>query len=248
MMNHHCRHHEISVEVPVVSRNGWAVVYAGFIIMLLCFFILLCAYSVTDTSKVSQAVRSFSTAVALPTTEHSATGRGGDIASPKEGRIAGTDSHIDELYHSIEKMATELGMGNDIHASLSGKGMLLQLSNSILFAPGRATVLPDGQKLIAHVGDMMVSHPMYNLRIEGHTDNTPIHTAQYPSNWELSTLRAVNVLRCLTDRRSIDAGRLSAVGFGEYTPRFPNDTPENKAKNRRVELFFFRNDIKKVVQ
>ncbi len=246
-MHHHCKH-EMSAEVPTVSRNGWAVVYAGFIIMLLCFFIMLCAYSVTDRSKVSLAVKSFSSAVSLPTAGHPSLPESGEEASLKSKNFTGADSDLDGLYHSIQKMATALGMEHDLSASVYGKGVLLQLSSSILFAAGQAEVLPEGKKLIAHVGDILVSHPMYDLRIEGHTDNTPIHTARYPSNWELSTSRAVNVLRSFIDQHLVNADRLSAVGFGEYNAKFPNDTPENKSKNRRVELFFSKNNVKKVVQ
>ncbi len=82
--------------------------------------------------------------------------------------------------------------------------------------------------------------PSYSLRIEGHTDNSPIRTSRYPSNWELSTSRAVNVVRYLLDKRVIAADRLLAAGFGEYKPIFPNDTLENRARNRRVELLFFQ--------
>ncbi len=247
-MYRHCKH-EMSEDVPTVSRNGWAVVYAGFIIMLLCFFIMLCAYSVTDRSKVSLAVKSFSSAVSLPTTaRHPSLPESGENASLKSSNLTGTDSDLDGLYHSIQKMAATLGMEQDISASVYGKGVLLQLSSSILFDAGQAEVLPEGKKLIAHVGDILVSHPMYDLRIEGHTDNTPIHTVRYPSNWELSTSRAVNVLRCFIEQHLVNASRLSAVGFGEYSPHFPNNTPENKSKNRRVELFFSKNNVKKVVQ
>jgi chemotaxis protein MotB len=139
-------------------------------------------------------------------------------------------------------------MGDEIKVSVYEKGVLLQLSDRILFAAGQADILPEAVRLIEHVGAIIANHPAYSLRIEGHTDNSPIRTSRYPSNWELSTSRAVNVVRYLLDKRLIAADRLLAAGFGEYKPLFPNDTVENRARNRRVELLFFRNEIKKVVQ
>jgi chemotaxis protein MotB len=76
----------------------------------------------------------------------------------------------------------------------------------------------------------------YSLRVEGHTDNTPIHTAQFPSNWELSTARATFLLEYLISNTGIPPQRLSAVGYGEYRPVTGNNTPEGRASNRRVDL------------
>ena len=82
-------------------------------------------------------------------------------------------------------------------------------------------------------------HPAYSLRIEGHTDNSPIRTSRYPSNWELSTSRAVNVVRYLLDKRIIAADRLLAAGFGEYKPLFPNDYPGKQSQKSPGRTPFF---------
>ncbi len=84
----------------------------------------------------------------------------------------------------------------------------------------------------------IISKTSYAVRIEGHTDNLPIHTSKFPSNWELSTARAVNVLRYFTEKEKVSMQRLSAVGFGEFQPIIANDKPEHRAKNRRVEIVF----------
>jgi chemotaxis protein MotB len=84
----------------------------------------------------------------------------------------------------------------------------------------------------------IISKTDYLIRIEGHTDNLPIHTALFPSNWELSTARAVNVLRYFIKEHNIDPRRLAAEGFSEFHPLAANDRPENRAKNRRVEIIF----------
>ena len=214
--------------------------------MMLCFFIMLCSYSKTDKSKVIQAVQSFSTAVGVFTGGQRF--ESGKVALPVAPDMVDIDSELAGIYMNIQSVAGGLGMGNDIKASVSDKGVSLQLSDSILFAPGQADLLPEAKNLIEHVGSILAGHPSYSLRVEGHTDNAPIHTDRYPSNWELSTSRAVNVVRYFLEHHIIDADRLYAVGFGEYRPIVPNDSPENRLKNRRVEIFFFKNMIKKVVQ
>jgi chemotaxis protein MotB len=236
----------ISREPPPVADNGIAVVYAGFIIMLLCFFILLCSYSVTDRSKLVRAARSFSTVVTV--FNGGQRFESGEGILPVAPDMVNIDSELAGIYSNIQEMVSDLGIENGIKVSVSEKGLILQLSERILFEPGQADILPEAGKLFAHVGAIVSNHPAYSLRIEGHTDNTPIRTSRFPSNWELSTSRAVNVVRYLLDKRIIAADRLLAAGFGEYKPLFPNDTPENRAGNRRVELLFFRNEIKKVVQ
>lgn len=243
-MNPNSRY-DISSDLSPVSNNGWAVVYAGFIIMLLCFFIVLCSYSVTDSSKLSLAAKSFSTAVSI--FSGGQRFESGEVALPVAPDMVSVDSELAGLYSNIQVMTSNLGMENEIKVSVYEKGVILQLSDRILFEAGQADILPEARKLIEDVGTIVANHPSYSLRIEGHTDNAPIHTSRYPSNWELSTSRAVNVVRYLLDKRIIAADRLLAAGFGEYKPLFSNDTLENRARNRRVELLFFRNKIKKVV-
>jgi chemotaxis protein MotB len=113
----------------------------------------------------------------------------------------------------------------------------MRLNDRALFDLGAAEVSAGAKKLLHHIGDI-IAKTDYQIRIEGHTDDLPIRTVRYPSNWELSTARAVNVLRVLQQHSGIEPRRLSAVGFGEYQPLFPNDSPAHRARNRRVEIIF----------
>jgi chemotaxis protein MotB len=236
----------VSGDFSPISSNGWAVVYAGFAVILLCFFVMLFSYSLPDSSKVSLAAKSFSAAINV--FSGGQRFESGEVVLPVAPDMVSVDSDLAGLYCNIQLMTTDLGMGNDMKVSVCEKGVVLQLSDRILFEAGQADILPEAKRLIEHVGKIVADHPAYSLRIEGHTDNTPIRNGRYPSNWELSTSRAVNVVRYLLDKRIIAADRLLAAGFGEYKPLYPNDTLENRARNRRVELLFFRNEIKKVVQ
>ena len=172
----------------------------------------------------------------------------GDVPLPDAPDMVTVDSELAGIYSSVQAMVGELGIEEGIKVTVHQKGIMLQLSDRILFEAGQAELVPESKKLMEHVGTIVSQYPTYNLRIDGHTDNTPIRTSRYPSNWELSTSRAVNVARYLLDKHLITGERLQAAGFSEYHSRFPNDSLENRAGNRRVELLFFRNEMKKVVQ
>jgi len=110
----------------------------------------------------------------------------------------------------------------------------LEISDSILFTPASAALTASGALLLDELAATLKAHP-YNLSVEGHTDNVPIQTARYPSNWELSSSRATEVTRRLIDR-GIAAERVRAVGYADTHPRADNATAEGKARNRRVSL------------
>jgi chemotaxis protein MotB len=113
---------------------------------------------------------------------------------------------------------------------------IINIDNSILFDSGKTTVKEGVKKSLAKIAKALNNFPENNIQIEGHTDDVPIHTPKFPSNWELSSARALSVLRFFVDKTDVDPRKLSAVGYGEYHPLVPNDTPENKRLNRRVDI------------
>lgn len=241
-MNRTC----LSKDTGTPSLNSWTSVYAGFFLMLLCFFIMLCSYSVTDSSKVFRVVKSFSKTPSIFSQGQSF--ESSEVPLQVSTEMASIDTELVDIYADIMEITKTLGMETDIKLSVSEKGVILQLSDRIMFSSGKSDILPEAKSLIEKVVKIIASYPTYHIRIEGHTDNTPIFTSRFLSNWELSTSRAVNVVRYILDLGRITSDRLSAAGFGEYKPIFPNDTQENKSRNRRVEIFFFKKKIKMVVQ
>lgn len=113
---------------------------------------------------------------------------------------------------------------------------IINIDNSILFDSGQAMLKKKVRKSLAKIARAINKYPENNIQIEGHTDNVPIHTEQFPSNWELSSARALAVLRFFADKTDMDPRKLSAVGYGEYHPLAPNDTKKNKRMNRRVDI------------
>jgi chemotaxis protein MotB len=144
---------------------------------------------------------------------------------------------LETLSEEFQKLVRLEGLGGSVSVATSASGHLLvvRLSESLLFGPGNANLMPEAQDLIDKIAAILATTHKH-VRIEGHTDNVPIHTAQFASNWELSTARASSVIRYMIDKFGFSPEMLSASGYGEYRPVAPNDTPENRAKNRRVEF------------
>ena len=153
----------------------------------------------------------------------------------REARIAQMKSTYDEL---VQKMETEIQRGEITISELQGK-LTVNMVERILFDSGKADIKPAGLEVLKRVGDILKEVADKNIRVEGHTDNVPISPRlqqTFPSNWELSTARATNVVHFLQDRVGIAGERLSANGLSQYSPVAANDTLEGRAQNRRIQI------------
>ena len=165
----------------------------------------------------------------------------GTVVMPESADLVDDRSALAKIMEELNLLSNMFDLKDDINLSISKEGLVMRLSDHALFDSGIATLSPQGLPLLEKIGNI-IARTSYFIRIEGHTDNLPIHTELFPSNWDLSTARAVNVLRYFLQSHHIDAQRLAAVGFGEFQPLAPNDMPANRAKNRRVEIIFITND------
>ena len=145
---------------------------------------------------------------------------------------------VSSIYESLlEKMKSEISQGQVTISELKGK-LTVTMVDAILFDPGKAEVKKGGREILGKIASILKDLSDKSIRIEGHTDNVPISRAlaqRYPTNWELSAARAINVTRFLQEQGT-DPGNLSAVAYGEWKPVATNDTAEGKAKNRRIEI------------
>lgn len=160
-----------------------------------------------------------------------------DLRKRKEEEVQKTSKTYEDL---LDKMKGEISKGEVTISELKGK-LTVNMVEAILFDSGRAVVKPEGLKVLQKVIDILKGVTDKAIRIEGHTDNVPIRTAQFPSNWELSAARATNVARFL-QQQGIDPTILAAVAYGEYKPVAENDTKEGRAKNRRIEIILVPKD------
>ena len=163
-------------------------------------------------------------------------GDGEAVLNPSAPMVKG-EHELATLMNDLKKLAEQEKIESQVLVSRLPRGLAMRLNDRALFDLGAADVSDGAEKLLRNIGDI-IAKTHYQIRIEGHTDDLPIQTLRYPSNWELSTARAVNVLRFLQKHSRIAPTRLSAVGFGQYQPLYPNDTPANRARNRRVEIIF----------
>ena len=215
--------------------GGWEVIFTGFVLIMLCFFIMLCSFSKVEKVKMEKFVKSFVNSVDMFKGGFGfMTGR---EASDVMSETIGLEGGLGPIIKQFVEIRDDFGLQKEMEFAISTQGLVLQISDSALFDRGVAALSPNAFPLLDKIAGI-ISKSTHNVRIEGHTDNLPIHTAAFPSNWDLSTTRAVNVLRYLINKGKCSPKRLSAAGFGEFQPIFPNDTPENRAKNRRVELVF----------
>lgn len=221
------------------SGPGWEVIYTGFILIFLCFFIMLSAFSTIEQAKVMQFVRSFANAVSI--LPWGAKFESGLSVLPESPDMVENKADLAKVFEELESLSARLDFEGEVNLAFTKEGLVMRLSEKALFDSGVAAVSPEAYPLLGKIG-AIIAKTAYFIRIEGHTDNLPIHTQVFPSNWELSTARAVNVLRYFIETHKIDPQRLAAVGFAEYQPLTSNNTQPNQSKNRRVEIIFIKQD------
>ena len=225
------------------SGGGWEIVYSGFVLIMLCFFIMLSSFASIEEGKVVRFVKSFVTSVSILS--------GGLKFEPgqriirQSADIVDKENQLAQVFEDVKLLRDSLGLDKKVDISFSKKGLVMRISDTVLFDMGSANMSEEAVALMKNIAQI-ISKISHRIRIEGHTDNLPIHTDRFPSNWELSTARAVNVLRYFIGKGKIAKERLSAVGFGEFQPIFPNDTAEHRAKNRRVEIVLVRQESDKM--
>ncbi len=224
------------------SGGGWEIVYSGFVLILLCFFIMLSSFSTMEEAKVMQFVKSFVSAVSIMS--GGVKFESGPAVVSDAAEIVDGKAELAKIFQNLEKLSDEFDLQEEIHLALTREGLVMRLSEHTLFDLGAADISTEALPLLGKIG-AIISKTAYQIRIEGHTDNLPIHTELFPSNWELSTARAVNVLRYFIKKHSIDPLRLAAEGFGEFQPLVANDSRENRSKNRRVEIIFIQPEFRK---
>lgn len=227
----------------------WMSTYGDMVTLLLTFFILLFSMSTIDIAKFKAIVSSFNGSISFfdggaTYGEGNLMGNGISQFPDLEKILQETDKELKKKsYDDLKQIASEMQtyfeqnhLMDKIDIEIQEQFVKLNFIDSILFDSGRAALKPEALEILNQLGDELLKYPANDIKIEGHTDNVPISTPQFPSNWELSAARAISVARFYTDQKGFTPQRLSAEGFGEYRPVTSNDTSEGRAKNRRVEI------------
>jgi chemotaxis protein MotB len=219
-------------EVEMPSSPGWMTTYGDMMTLLLCFFVLLLSYSSVDIKKFSMAIYSLKGALSV-------FDKNVSVISQKSVGVSQIDearrAEIRQSIVEMEQIVKELGYEQDISIEETEGGMLIRMGNRVLFDLGKADLKPEALPLLDVVGNT-IGKNAGEVLVCGNTDNLPITTGKFPSNWELSTARALSVVKYLINVVQVSPDVFGAVGYSEYRPLVPNDSPENRQKNRRVEF------------
>ena len=230
------------------AGEAWLLPYSDLMTLLLALFIALFAMSQTDASKMQALAQAFTAAFNMggpsffsgmgPSTSiNSATTTGQDNAN---NAYMQENQNLREAQEKIEQYVKENNLQDQVSTELSEEGLMIRLKEKALFASGSAALEGQADQIVPVIAGLLASLPE-RVTISGHTDNVPISTAQFPSNWELSSARAVSLMRGLMGAQpSLNPARFSALGYSEYRPIASNDTDEGRAQNRRVEVFIAR--------
>ena len=228
-----------------VNHERWLVSYADFITLLFAFFVTLYAISQVDAAKLGKLVDSMQSAF-----DSKAFEAGSPKLSLNDGQAKGVEQQrlVEPISPPVAPSRTLMAIQAVLHDKLvrahfvdrvgmaqERRGLVISLTEAGFFDPGHAELMESSHVVLDAIADSLLSTPN-RLRIEGHTDTRPIHTAQFPSNWELSTARAIYILSYFRKHFEFDPAKVSIAGYGEYRPIAPNDTPEGRAKNRRVDI------------
>lgn len=221
------------------GHERWLLTYADMITLLLAFFVIMYSMSKVDAQKYQSLARTLSEVF---------NGSPGlldknpgivDQAMPGDRSATGeapeSDPNLKKLAEEFIRYTKEHGLTEGISVTFTQAGLELRLSNQLLFRSARADLTDSARTVLDVLAGMILRIPN-DIRVEGHTDNIPIKTAQFPSNWQLSTARAGAVVQYWIERHRVPPARLSAAGYGEYKPLGPNTTEAGRALNRRVQI------------
>lgn len=241
--------------VSRANHERWLVSYADFITLLFAFFVVLYSSSQVDKRKVGKLSAAIQVAFqqmgvlpesggynpgapisnnALDVIEHAESQAAlRRLAATAAG--ASENGDLSSLRQELEDALAAEIQRNEVAVSVGPDGLIVSLREIGFFDSGSANIRETSLSAFSRIAWLLLERP-YRIRIEGHTDNRPIHNSQYRDNWELSTARATELVRLLILKYGFAPDRLSAAGYAQYHPVADNDTPDSRAQNRRVDL------------
>ena len=214
---------------------AWMTTFGDMMTLLLVFFVLLYSFSVMDLNKFQGFISALQNQLGVL--------QGGETISEAPNIESGTiDDNLAEPLENMSQIMNEMqsyieenNLQDRVNIEQKRKGLVISFTGELLYELGRAELREQGREVLTMISNNLINIPN-DIMIEGHTDNLPIRNEEFPSNWELSTARAVNVIKFLIEEQGFEPRRLSAAGYSQYRPVSDNDTPEGRNENRRVEI------------
>jgi chemotaxis protein MotB len=227
-----------------VNHERWLISYADFITLLFAFFVVMFAVSQVDSKKVGRFTQSFNQALEWQVMQNLGSTNSGSGTGVIAELSASSSKQKKPANYAEEKSAIRKGLAqrlgkvpvlSGLHVLEVRGELVLRLPEKLMFDLGEAALRQEGRAALQAIADELFTRPV-RVRVEGHTDTTPIHNARFPSNWELSMARAMAVVAFLLENSKIEPGRLAAAGYGQHHPIASSDTAEGRAQNRRVDI------------
>ena len=219
------------------NSMGWMVTFSDLITLLLTFFVLLLTMCSLEAGKIEQFQAACTEAMGVLLE--------GKYSQVEERIITSSKKRINEnaikadnflkQYSGLKTVLLEENARGTLEFEELEHGLSIIIRDDFLFRSGNAEINPAGFSVLKKIGKTIKDF-QGTVMVEGHTDNLPIRTAQFPSNWELSTGRAISVVKYLTGTVGVEPEKFSAVGYGDTKQKVPNDTEKNRERNRRVEI------------
>ncbi len=218
-------------EYPKENLERWLLTYSDLITLLLAFFVVMYSMSQIDAKKFGKVVQALHGVL-----------KGGDEVLRHSEKPPDAEGHgvlkvgdLKMLQTRIDDQAAAIGRQEHLQTEVTERGLVVHILESALFREGSADLEPRAIDVLDLVYEKIRDAPNH-IRVEGHTDDRPINTLQYPSNWELASARATAVVRYFINERGLPPHMISALGYGEFRPVRPNNSIENRAANRRVDV------------
>lgn len=236
----------------------WMATFADLVTLLMCFFVLMFAMSTIQEETFKELVQSLKSALGVQEVPETGTREGLIMPSqpPEDPKKEKDDNAMDEIGGMVQKEVKEIvsdvkelvmfnKLGGNVKVEENDDGAVITISDVLLFQPGEAKMNKNGLPVMGKIAKVLKQFS-YPIKIVGHTDNIPISTQHFPSNWELSAVRASEVVRFLITQ-GINPVLLSAEGHAEFSPIANNKTLKGRARNRRVEVIYERGNIAKTI-
>jgi chemotaxis protein MotB len=221
----------------------WLATYGDMMTLLLVFFVLLFSMSSVDSQRYKAVVQSLSGSLGVLDSGTTVTLEPliNNFPSDSPTETPTESEEFSDMQEELQAILEESELSGQIKLEINERGLLIRFLDSVLFDSGKADLTPQAMDIIDKVTDTL-NGTSKKIIVEGHTDNVPISTYKYPSNWELSTTRAVNVVKYMIDHSSIDPVRLSAAGYADQHPISDNNSVDSRKNNRRVDMVILRSN------
>ncbi|QXM06142.1 flagellar motor protein MotB [Crassaminicella indica] len=229
----------------------WMTTFSDLMTLLLCFFVLLFSFSSIDAKKFTAVLQSFQGSLGVLSGGKTLENTPYIEEALNDERLTKQIEETEDFKKLKEKLEEYLKnnhMQEQMLVDFEKRGLLLRFKDNVLFDAAQADLKPQAKQTLKFIADLLKQDEFTgkHIRVEGHTDSDRlVNSKKFPTNWELSVTRASNVVRFLIEEAGLEPTRLSASGYSKYHPVVPNDTIENKAKNRRVDIVILRSDFVK---